>query len=185
MATATRLILVIQLPILLALFAIGDRLMSWLGHGFAAGYWPLVILAAAEVLQSALGIGDLVFVYLRPRIGLYLTMVSIAVGIATALLLIPRFGITGAAFGLFAAYALRTILRSFVLHARFGIAVPHAHLAGPFAAAAAAAAAILLIPDGVVAAATGLALYAAILLAWLRMTGQTLSLTGFAAERRA
>jgi O-antigen/teichoic acid export membrane protein len=185
LATATRLILVIQLPILLALFAIGDRLMSWLGHGFAAGYWPLVILAAAEVLQSALGIGDLVFVYLRPRIGLYLTMVSIAVGIATALLLIPRFGITGAAFALFAAYALRTILRSFVLHARFGIGVPHAHLAGPFAAAAAAAAAILLIPDGVVAAATGLALYAAILLAWLRMTGQTLSLTGFAAERRA
>jgi O-antigen/teichoic acid export membrane protein len=185
LATATRLILIIQLPLLIALFAIGDRLMSWLGHGFAAGYWPLVILAAAEVLQSALGIGDLVFVYLRPRIGLYLTMISIAVGIATALLLIPRFGITGAAFALFAAYALRTILRSFVLRTRFAVAVPHAHLAGPFAAAAVAAGAVLLIPNDVLAAAAGLALYAIILTAWLKATGQSLSLTGFEAERRA
>jgi O-antigen/teichoic acid export membrane protein len=185
LATATRLILVIQLPILIALFAIGARLMSWLGHGFAAGYWPLVILAAAEVLQSALGIGDLVFVYLRPRIGLYLTLISIAAGIAAALLLIPFFGITGAAVALFAAYALRTILRSLVLHAHFAVAVPHAHLSGPFAAAAIAAGAVLLIPNDLAAAAAGLALYAIILLGWLKASGQGLSLTGFAAERRA
>jgi O-antigen/teichoic acid export membrane protein len=183
LASATRLILVIQLPLLILLFAIGARLMSWLGHGFAAGYWPLVILAAAELLQSALGIGDLVFVYLRPRIGLYLTMISIAVGIAAALLLIPRFGITGAAFALFAAYALRTILRGLVLRARFEVGIPHAHLAGPFAAAAAAAAAVLLVPNDLLGAAAGLALYGAILIVWLKATGQSLSLTGFAAER--
>jgi O-antigen/teichoic acid export membrane protein len=185
LATATRLILVIQLPILIALFAIGARLMSWLGHGFAAGYWPLIILAAAELLQSALGIGDLVFVYLRPRIGLYLTLASIAVGIAAALLLIPRFGITGAAFALFAAYGVRTILRGLVLRARFAVAIPHAHVAGPFAAAAVAAFAVWLIPNDLVAVAAGLALYAIILVAWLKATGQSLSLTGFSAERRA
>ena len=183
LASATRLILVIQLPILIALFAIGTRLMSLLGPGFEAGYWPLVILASAELLQSALGIGDLVLVYLRPRIGLYITMISIAVGIAAALLLIPRFGIVGAAFALLAAYALRTILRILVLHKSFALALPHAHLAGPFAAAAAAAGAILLIPNDLLAAAAGLSLYAAILLAWLKATRQGLSLTGFAAER--
>jgi O-antigen/teichoic acid export membrane protein len=145
----------------------------------------LIILASAEVLQSALGIGDLVFVYLRPRIGLYLTLISTAVGIATALLLIPHFGITGAAFALFAAYALRTILRSLVLRARFAVPVPHEHLAGPFAAAAVAAGAVLLIPNDLLAAAAGLALYAVILLAWLKTSGQSLSLTGFAAERPA
>jgi O-antigen/teichoic acid export membrane protein len=158
--------------------------MSWLGHGFAGGYWPLIILAAAEVLQSALGIGDLVFVYLRPRIGLYLTLISTAVGIVTALLLIPHFGITGAAFALFAAYALRTILRSLVLHRQFALAIPHAHIAGPFVAAAVAAGAVLLIPNDLLAAAAGLVLYAAILLVWLKAKGQSLSLTGFVAERR-
>jgi O-antigen/teichoic acid export membrane protein len=185
LASATRLILVIQLPILVALFAIGARLMEWLGHGFSAGYWPLVILAAAELLQSALGIGDLVFVYLRPRIGLYLTMISIAVGTIAALLLIPRFGITGAAFALFAAYGLRTILRSLVLRTRFALAMPHEHVAGPFAAAALAAGAVWLIPNDLVATAAGLALYAAVLIAWLKASGQSLSLSGFAAEGRA
>ena len=185
LASATRMILVIQLPILIGLFAIGARLMSWLGHGFEAGYWPLVIVAAAEVLQSALGIGDLIFVYLRPRIGLYLTMISIAVGTVAALLLIPRFGIVGAAFALFAAYALRTILRSLVLRTRFAVAVPRSHLAGPFAAAALAIAAVLAIPNDVAATLLGLALYGLILLAWLRATRQSLSLTGFAAERPA
>ena len=185
LATATRMILVIQLPILIALFAIGPRLMSLLGPGFGAGYWPLVILASAELLQSALGIGDLVFVYLRPRIGLYLTLISTILGIATALLLIPRFGITGAAFALFAAYGLRTILRTFVLRRQFAVAIPHTHVAGPFAAAGLAAVAVLLIPNDIVAALVGLTLYAVILIAWLRASGQSLSLTGFAAERPA
>ncbi|MEA3044141.1 MAG: hypothetical protein QOH47_1979 [Sphingomonadales bacterium] len=185
LASATRLVLVIQLPILIALLAIGERLMSWLGAGFAAGYWPLLILATAEVLQSALSIGDLIFVYLRPRIGLYLTLASIAVGVTAALLLIPPFGITGAAFALFAAYALRSILRSLVLHASFGVAVPRAHLAGPLAATTAAAAAILAIPDDGLGLLAGLAAYGAILALWLRATRQSLSLTGFAAEGRA
>jgi O-antigen/teichoic acid export membrane protein len=185
LASATRLILVIQLPILIALFAIGERLMAWLGPGFEAGYWPLLILATAEVLQSALSIGDLVFVYLRPRIGLYLTLASIAVGVTTALLLIPPFGIAGAAFALFASYALRSILRSLVLRARFGVAVPRAHLAGPLAATVAAAAAILVIPGDGLGLLAGLATYAAILAFWLKATRQSLSLTGFVAEGRA
>ena len=87
------------------------------------------------------------------------------------------------AFALFAAYGLRTILRSLVLRARFAVAVPRSHLAGPFAAAAAAAAAVLLIPNDLLGAAAGLLLYGGLLLAWLKATGQSLSLTGFAAEQ--
>jgi O-antigen/teichoic acid export membrane protein len=185
LATATRLILVIQLPLLIALFAIGAPLMGWLGHGFEAGYWPLLILGTAELLQSALSIGDLIFVYLRPRVGLYLTLASIAVGVALALLLIPGFGITGAAFALLAAYALRSILRSTVLRASFGFSVPRAHLAGPLLAAAIAAAAILLVPNAGLGLLAGLAAYALVLLVWLKATRQSLKLTGFAAEGRA
>ena len=121
LASAARLMLVIQLPLLIAMLAIGRPLMSWLGPGFEAGYWALVVLGAAEVLQSALGLGDLIFVYLKPRIGLYLTLAGIAAGVAAALLLIPAFGITGAAFALLTAYALRSVLRFIVLHSRFGV----------------------------------------------------------------
>jgi len=185
LASATRLILVIQLPFLIALFAIGVPLMSWFGAGFAAGYWALLILGTAEVLQSALSVGDLIFVYLRPRIGLYLTLISIAAGVASALLLIPEFGITGAAFALFAAYSLRSVLRSIVLRARFDVAGPRTHLAGPLLAAMFAAAAILLVPNDWLGLLAGLALYSAILFLWLKATRQSLSLTGFSAEVRA
>ncbi len=180
LASASRLILVVQLPLLIAMLAIGQPLMSWLGPGFEAGAWALVILGTAEVLQSALGIGDLIFVYLKPRIGLYLTLASIAAGVVAALVLIPPFGITGAAFALFTAYALRSILRFAVLHHQFGMPVPHAQIAGPLLAAGAATAVALAITHPALALAAGLALYAALVAAWLRVTGQRLTLTGFA-----
>jgi len=185
LASATRLILVIQLPLLIAMVAIGAPLMAFLGDGFEAAYWVLLILAAAEILQSALGVGDLVFVYRRPRIGLYLTLIGIGAGVAASLMLIPGFGITGAAAGLFAAYALRSVLRILVLHRTFAISLPSAHLAGPLIAAGAAAALILVIPSALFALAAGLAAYALLLWIWLRASGQRLALTGFAAERPA
>ena len=185
LASASRLMLVIQLPLLIAMLAIGQPLMAWLGPGFEAGFWALVILGAAEVLQSALGVGDLVFVYLKPRIGLYLTAISIAAGTIAALLLIPSLGITGAAFALLTAYALRSVLRFAVLRRRFGMPVPRAHLAGPLAAAAAAAVAVLMVPGPALALAAGLALYAALVALWLKLTGQRLALTGFADQSRA
>ena len=174
--------LVIQLPLLIAMLAIGRPLLASLGPGFEAGYWALVILGAAEVLQSALGIGDLIFVYLKPRLGLTLTLAGIAAGIVAALLLIPGFGITGAAFALLTAYALRSVLRFIVLHSRFGVPVPHAHLAGPLLAAGGAAIAVLIIPEPALALGAGLAVYAALLALWLKLTGQRLALAGFAAN---
>lgn len=182
LASAARLMLVIQLPLLIAMLAIGRPLMGWLGPGFEAGYWALVILGAAEVLQSALGVGDLVFVYLKPRVGLLLTAASIAAGVVAALLLIPPFGITGAAFALLTAYALRSVLRFAVLHFQFGMPVPHAHLAGPLLAAGAAMAAVLALPNPLLALAVGLALYAALVAAWLKLTNQQLALAGFAGK---
>ena len=184
LAAAARLILVIQLPLLIAMVAIGRPLLAWLGPGFEAGYAALLILAAAEILQSALGIGDLIFVYLKPRIGLALTLASIAAGLVTALLLIPPLGITGAALALLAAYALRSALRFVVLHRSFGVPVPHAHLVGPMLAAGIGAATAIAVPDAALALAAGLALYAALTFAWLKATGQRLALTGFAADPR-
>ncbi len=182
LASAARLILVIQLPLLITILAAGWPLMALLGPGFEAGYWPLVILAMAEVLQSSLGIGDLIFVYLKPRISLYLTLISITAGIITALLLIPPLGITGAACALFTAYALRSVLRFAVLRHSFGVPVPHKHLVGPLFAAGVAAGVALTIPGPMLAVAVSLGTYAALLTGWLKVTGQSLALTGFAEQ---
>jgi len=182
LATAARLVLVIQLPFLIAMLAVGGPLLAWLGPGFEAGYWALVILGVAEVLQSALGVGDLVFVYLKPRVGVALTIVSIFAGIVAALLLIPHWGITGAALSLLGAYTLRSLLRFTVLHSHFGVRTPHLYLAGPLLAAVAACCVALVIANPGSAIVASMVVYAAVVTLWLRLTGQSLTLTGLASD---
>lgn len=179
LASATRLVLVVQLPLLLILFAMGRPLLGWIGPGFAAAYWAMVALAAAETIQAALSIGDLVFVYLRPRIALWLTSAGIAAGVAAALLLIPPFGIAGAGLSVLVAYALRAAIRSWVLRTHFEFDVPRAHNAAPLVAACFGAGSALLIGGDRPALAAALAVYALVLASWLRLTGQGLALSGF------
>ena len=42
-------------------------LLAWFGPEFAAGYWALLLLAAAEMIQGAFGVSDLIILYRRPR----------------------------------------------------------------------------------------------------------------------
>lgn len=179
-ASATRLVLALQLPLLLAFFAAGRPFLAWIGPDFAGAYWALVALACAETLQAAFSIGDLVFVYLRPRFGLWLTLVSIAVGIVAALLLIPAFGTAGAGLSVLLAYGVRAAIRSWALRARFGFDVPRAHNAAPLAAAACGAGAALAMGGGWWALAAATIVYALVLASWLKATGQRLALSGFA-----
>lgn len=188
LASATRLILALQLPMLVAIVAAGRPVLGWLGDGFASAYWPLVALAAAEVIQAAFSIGDLVFVYLRPRLGLWLTLAGIAAGTTAALLLIPRWELPGAALSVLAAYGLRAAARAWVLRQRFHIEIPPAHLAGPFVAAAAGVVSALTaraLGGDAAATAAGLLVYAGALWLWLRASGQRLALTGFTADAPA
>lgn len=180
LASATRLILILQLPYLLAVVVVGEPLLEWLGPGFAAAYAAMAVLAVAETLQSAFSIGDLVFVYLRPGLGLKLTLVSIGVGIAAAVLLIPPFGLAGAALSVLAAHGVRAVWRSRLLRSRFEFSAGPAHPLAPAAAAALAAGiGIAIGSPPLLALAASLAVYAAAILLWARMGRHSLGLAGF------
>jgi O-antigen/teichoic acid export membrane protein len=190
LASAARLILAIQLPLLIALAALGIPLLAAIGPAFAIGYGAMLLLAAAESIQGAFSTGDLLFVFRRPRLGLTITAVSLAVGTAAGLLLIPWLGVTGAGLSVLVSIALRALHRRHALNAEFGVTVPVAYSAGPLVAAilgiaAAALAASLawasptLLYAG--AAVAGLGVYALALLAWMRLTGSRLAVEGFVA----
>jgi O-antigen/teichoic acid export membrane protein len=190
LASAARLILAIQLPLLIVLVAVGRPLLEAIGPGFVLGYWAMICLAAAESIQGAFGLGELIFVYRGPTLGLRITVATIIVGIVSGLLFIPWWGVTGAGLSVLLSYALRAMYRRRVLARRFGVAPPLTHSAGPLAAAlagiAAAAATVWtgrpsILVDAA-AAAAGVALYALILLAWLRSTGASLAMAGFVAR---
>jgi O-antigen/teichoic acid export membrane protein len=189
-ASATRLILAIQLPLLIALVVAGEPLLQLIGPEFAAGYWAMLLLAAAETIQGAFGVGDLILLYRRPRAILWVTGAGGAVNLLAGWLLIGAYGLNGAALAaLLAALGAAAVRRAF-LRGTFGIEVPFHHSAAPFSAAAVALGLALAIlaqpldegPKLALALALALAAYAIVLRLALAATRETLMLTHFVVE---
>lgn len=190
-ATATRLILALQLALVLTLVTLGQPLLEWFGPEFGPAYVALLLLAAAETIQGAFSVSDLLLLYLRARLALAVTAVMIVVNLATAFPLIEAYGIDGAAFSVLIAIAAGAALRRFLLRAHFGLSTPLLHSIGPLLAAAVAAIAATFAHRSIAvdaplvvhlgALAGVLAIYVAALFAWLRVTGETLRLSGFRA----
>ncbi|HYD23661.1 MAG TPA: oligosaccharide flippase family protein [Croceibacterium sp.] len=188
-ASATRMMLAVQLALLLTLAVGGQPVLAWFGPEFAAAYVAALLLGAAETIQGAFSIGDLLLLYLRARLALWVTAAMIAVHLATAVPLIGAYGIDGAALSVLIAIGCGAVLRRVLLRSRFGVATPLLHSVGPLLAGCAAAVAVLVahryvaadspLADHVAALAAVLAIYAAALLVWQRATGETLRLTGF------
>ncbi|KKI19571.1 lipopolysaccharide biosynthesis protein [Sphingomonas sp. Ag1] len=181
--SAIRLLLVIQLPLLIALAVVGAPLLELFGKGFGAGAGALLLLTGAEIVQGSFGVADLIFAYRRPRLGLRVTLLGVAVAGLLASVLIPAFGMAGAAGAVLGGYAARALARRIVLRRVFGIVATPGVAAIPLAIGAAAMGAVLALhrlpPAALVA---GLGTYAISLLAWRRASGITFLPTGFVDE---
>jgi O-antigen/teichoic acid export membrane protein len=188
-ASAARLILTLQLVTLVGMIAIGQPLLAWFGPAFAAGYWAMVALVAAETILGAFGVSDLILLYRRPALTVGITSMSIAVNLVAAWLLIGPYGLTGAALSVLVAVAAGALLRRQLLAALFGITVPLTYSVGPIVAAILGIAGTVMVLNAPVdvaggwlhaaALAAGLGLYAASLKAWLVLTGDRLELVKF------
>lgn len=185
-ASATRLILAIQLPILVALVAIGRPLLHWIGPEFAAGYLAMLLLAAAECIQGAYGVSDLILLYRRPTYILWLTAIAAAANVLACAALVPRFGVEGAAGAALIAYLAANLARRLFLARGFDIHVPLAYASAPLVAGAAGVAvAVALNGMPGLAFAAGLMAYVATLGTALRLGGNSLSMTHFVIDAEA
>jgi O-antigen/teichoic acid export membrane protein len=186
-ASAARLIMAIQLPVLIALFILGGPLLHWIGPAFAAGYSAMLMLGAAESIQGAYGVSDLIFFYRRPQFILWITAAGGVVNLAAAQPLIALYGVNGAALAALLGTAVAALTRRWFLRSRFGIAVPLHHSAAPLLAAVgsvAAASALMALPLAAPirlggALIIGLAVYWVVLRLMLRLMGESLALTHF------
>lgn len=188
-ASAARLILAVQLPILVALILCGMPLLAWFGPSFVLGYWALLILAGAEMIQGAFGVSDLIILYRRPLAQLGVTGSNLAINLLAGWLLIGRFGVVGGALAVLSGVAAGAFIRRFMLRSYFKIRIPIHYSAGPIVAAALAIAVALGAKYLLAAAApyifytsslvVGLLTYAAILKLWLASTGNALTLERF------
>jgi O-antigen/teichoic acid export membrane protein len=186
-ASAARMILAIQLPLLIVLAVVGDPLLAWLGPEFAAGYYAMVMLAAAETIQGAFGVSDLILLYRRPSLALSVTGAAAAVNFIGGWALVTAWGIDGAALAVLLAWTAAALVRRAALRSALGVRAPLLPLAGPTSAALLGGLAAVAIIDWAAdselrlaaAAAAALAAYGGGLWCWLRVSGQSLRLANF------
>jgi O-antigen/teichoic acid export membrane protein len=98
-------------PLYLLAITFGPAILSIFGHSYRAGSSVMVILACSMLLASACGQVDVVLTSTgRSALSLANGLVALAVNVGVDLMLIPRYGITGAAIGWCAAIVASNLL---------------------------------------------------------------------------
>lgn len=118
---ATKFTIFLMIPFYLLLFILASELMLvWLGQEFAlksattlqilsAAYFVAALSAPAVTASEAVG---------KPEIPSFFAMLSAAINLIAALILVPRFGIEGAAWAMFINFALQVPLFVLVVNRR-------------------------------------------------------------------
>ncbi|AAM73422.1 MAG TPA: sugar transporter [Chlorobaculum sp.] len=142
------IVMLVMVPFLL-LVLFPDEVLSVFGKGFGAGSTALVLLAVTSLLYASFGLGNTV---LAMSGGERLSMMNQAGALLLQTLLhwllIPRFGLNGAAFSTLAVMALLTIVRMAELRSQLGIPALSGKLWKPLAAGIAVGAIMLAIRYG-------------------------------------
>jgi O-antigen/teichoic acid export membrane protein len=138
-ATYARLagwILWILLPLVGVMVLAGSVILLIYGSAFAQGGAWLGIVAIACATNAFVSLGETAIMVQRPHLNLWNSSVACTVAFGANLWLIPRFGVTGAAFGILLPYAIQGILRYGVLRLVFRWRNPWSSISRPIFTAA-------------------------------------------------
>ena len=97
----------------------GSTILLIFGSAFAQGGTWLAIAAVGAAINAFVSLGETVIMVQRPNLHLLNSSIACAVAIGGNLWLIPRFGATGAAFGVLLPQIVQGILRHLVLRVVF------------------------------------------------------------------
>jgi O-antigen/teichoic acid export membrane protein len=110
--TITRWIVILTLPMFAWLVVSGQSVLRMFGHEFMRGYTALIILAAANVIESASGsVSSCLAMTKYQRYNVYNILVMAVVAVVLNVILVPRAGIVGAAIATGTAIILVNIVR--------------------------------------------------------------------------
>jgi O-antigen/teichoic acid export membrane protein len=106
----------------LGLLVIGKQLLALFGTAFTEGYWLLPILFAGILAKALIGPGEaLLSMGGRERLCVVVYGAVLGAAIIANMILIPRFGLTGAAIATASAMALEALLLHIALRRTMGI----------------------------------------------------------------
>lgn len=120
-ARSTRMITLISLPIALAFILFGNVFLAVIGPEFAAARTALAILSVGQLVNAATGtVGTLLNMTGHERDVARAVGVSAVLNVALNALLIPRFGLEGAALATALGTLLWNVLLSYSVYQRLG-----------------------------------------------------------------
>ena len=129
----------ILLPIVAVLILAGGPILLIYGPAFEQGAIWLAIVTIACATNAFIGLGETVIMVQRPHLNLLHSSIASVIAVGANLLLIPRFGVTGAAFGILVPYLVQGFLRFTALRFVFRWPSSWSKIAPPVIAAAIAA----------------------------------------------
>ncbi len=123
LTTSARAILGIAAPVAVVLVTFGGTLAALVfGAGFAASHVPLAILAAGELIGASMGsVGFLLYMTGRENRALKVLGFTAVLNIVLNLLLIPPFGMTGAAVATATGQLVRLVLLYRIVRVELGL----------------------------------------------------------------
>ena len=108
----SRLSIMAALPIFCCLFLFSSEILSIFGSEFVDGRWALMILALGQVFNTATGSANTVLLMSgQSRLVMRNTVVMGVVLLATTAMIIPFWGITGAALAAATIFILTNVIR--------------------------------------------------------------------------
>jgi O-antigen/teichoic acid export membrane protein len=130
-ARTTRILFVVSLATTAAALLLGPVAMGWFGKDFTAGYKAFCWLAFGQLFYAFTGTGGQVLLMTgHERLALSLQATGLLVAVVGHLILIPRWGIDGAAVAAIAGYFTHCALLFVFVPRRLGIRVGGSWLKG-------------------------------------------------------
>ena len=126
----------ILMPLIAVMLLAGSAILLIYGPAFQQGAAWLAVVAFGCATNSYVSFGETIIMVQRPGLNLVHSLITCLVAALANLLLIPRFGAMGAAYGLLIAYLTQGLLRFIALRFVFKWRNPWSNLAPPVVAAA-------------------------------------------------
>jgi O-antigen/teichoic acid export membrane protein len=109
--TTTAWLVLLSWPLYLLVINYGSAVLSIFGHSYRAGSGVMVILGCSMLVASGSGVVDVVLTSTgRSALSLANGLAALIVNVGLDLVLIPRYGITGAAIGWAAAITVANLV---------------------------------------------------------------------------
>jgi O-antigen/teichoic acid export membrane protein len=108
------------LPLITVITLAGDAILSIYGPAFRQGNAWLSVVTLTCAISTFISLSGTVIMVQRPRLNLWYSVITCAVAAGILLWLIPRFGVSGAAFGILVPNIIQGLLQYAALRIVFG-----------------------------------------------------------------